>query len=116
MFELVPEGFEVPLGLEHERFRLRKLTIDDVVEARRSTNVDASEMSGLLSDRRAAEREEAGVVGFVGERPPAPLRVDHVQSPPTKVLVISSSAAVTAPASSGSWPSTQPVSTSSSAP
>ena len=32
MFELVPEGFEVPLGLEHERFRLRKLTIDDVVK------------------------------------------------------------------------------------
>jgi hypothetical protein len=32
MYELVPEGFEVPLGLEHERFRLRKLTIDDVVK------------------------------------------------------------------------------------
>jgi hypothetical protein len=31
MYELVPDGFEVPLGLEHERFRLRKLTIDDVV-------------------------------------------------------------------------------------
>jgi hypothetical protein len=32
MYELVPDGFEVPLGLEHERFRLRKLTIDDVVK------------------------------------------------------------------------------------
>jgi hypothetical protein len=29
MYELVPDGFEVPLGLEQERFRLRKLTIDD---------------------------------------------------------------------------------------
>jgi hypothetical protein len=32
MHELVPDGFEVPLGLEHDRFRLRKLTIDDVVK------------------------------------------------------------------------------------
>jgi hypothetical protein len=32
VYELVPDGFEVPLGLEHERFRLRKLTIDDVVK------------------------------------------------------------------------------------
>lgn len=32
MYELVPDGFEVPHGLEHERFRLRKLTIDDVVK------------------------------------------------------------------------------------
>jgi hypothetical protein len=32
MYELVPDGFEVPRGLEHERFRLRKLTIDDVVK------------------------------------------------------------------------------------
>ena len=32
MHELVPDGFEVPLDLEHERFRLRKLTIDDVVK------------------------------------------------------------------------------------
>ena len=32
MFELVPEAFEVPTGLEHERFRLRKLTVDDVVK------------------------------------------------------------------------------------
>jgi hypothetical protein len=30
--ELVPDGFEVPHGLEHERFRVRKLTIDDVVK------------------------------------------------------------------------------------
>ena len=30
--ELVPEDFEVPDGLEHERFRLRKLTVDDVVK------------------------------------------------------------------------------------
>ena len=30
--ELVPEGFDVPLGLEHERFRLRMLSIDDVVK------------------------------------------------------------------------------------
>ena len=32
MYELVPDDFEVPQGLEHERFRLRKLTIDDVVK------------------------------------------------------------------------------------
>jgi hypothetical protein len=32
VYELVPDGFEVPLGLEHARFRLRKLTIDDVVK------------------------------------------------------------------------------------
>jgi hypothetical protein len=30
VFELVPDRFEVPPGLEHERFRLRMLTIDDV--------------------------------------------------------------------------------------
>ena len=30
MFELVPDDFEVPAGLKHERFRLRMLTIDDV--------------------------------------------------------------------------------------
>jgi hypothetical protein len=28
----VPDGFEVPAGLEHERFRLRMLTVDDVVK------------------------------------------------------------------------------------
>jgi hypothetical protein len=32
MFELVPDDFDVPAGLEHERFRLRKLTVDDVVK------------------------------------------------------------------------------------
>jgi hypothetical protein len=32
VFELVPAGFEVPTGLEHERFRLRRLTVDDVVK------------------------------------------------------------------------------------
>jgi hypothetical protein len=32
MYELVSEGFDVPAGLEHERFRLRKLTVDDVVK------------------------------------------------------------------------------------
>ena len=32
MYELVPEGFAVPGGLEHERFRLRMLTVDDVVK------------------------------------------------------------------------------------
>ena len=31
MFELVPADFEVPAGLEHERFRLRMLTVEDVV-------------------------------------------------------------------------------------
>ena len=30
MYELVADDFEVPGGLEHERFRLRMLTIDDV--------------------------------------------------------------------------------------
>ena len=32
MYELVPDDFEVPDVLEHERFRLRKLTVDDVVK------------------------------------------------------------------------------------
>jgi hypothetical protein len=31
VFELVPTDFDVPAGLEHERFRLRMLTVDDVV-------------------------------------------------------------------------------------
>ena len=30
--KLVPDDFAVPAGLEHERFRLRMLTIDDVVK------------------------------------------------------------------------------------
>jgi hypothetical protein len=30
--ELVPESFDVPATLEHERFRLRMLTVDDVVK------------------------------------------------------------------------------------
>jgi hypothetical protein len=30
MYELVTDDFEVPEGLEHARFRLRKLTVDDV--------------------------------------------------------------------------------------
>jgi hypothetical protein len=30
--KLVPDAVEAPTGLEHERFRLRKLTIDDVVK------------------------------------------------------------------------------------
>jgi hypothetical protein len=32
MYELVAEDFDVPAGLEHERFRLRMLTVDDVVK------------------------------------------------------------------------------------
>jgi hypothetical protein len=32
MHELVPDGFVVPARLEHERFRLRMLTADDVVK------------------------------------------------------------------------------------
>lgn len=32
MFELVPDDFEVPTGIEHDRFRLRMLTVDDVVQ------------------------------------------------------------------------------------
>jgi len=32
VYELVPDGFEVPTVLEHERFRLRMLTVDDVVD------------------------------------------------------------------------------------
>ena len=32
MFELVPDDFDVPRGLEHERFRLRMLTVDEVVK------------------------------------------------------------------------------------
>lgn len=32
MYELVADEFDIPVGLEHERFRLRMLTIDDVVK------------------------------------------------------------------------------------
>jgi hypothetical protein len=32
VYELVPEGFSVPTTLEHDRFRLRTLTVDDVVK------------------------------------------------------------------------------------
>jgi hypothetical protein len=32
VYELVPEDFVVPAGLEHERFRLRMLTVNDVVK------------------------------------------------------------------------------------
>jgi len=32
VYELVPDDFDVPVGLEHERFRLRMLTVDDVVK------------------------------------------------------------------------------------
>jgi hypothetical protein len=32
VYELVPDDFEVPDVLEQERFRLRKLTVDDVVK------------------------------------------------------------------------------------
>jgi hypothetical protein len=32
VYELVPDRFEVPDVLEQERFRLRKLTVDDVVK------------------------------------------------------------------------------------
>ena len=32
MATLVPEDFDVPVGLEHERFRLRMLSVDDVVK------------------------------------------------------------------------------------
>jgi hypothetical protein len=32
VYELVPDDFEVPARLEHERFRLRMLSVDDVVK------------------------------------------------------------------------------------
>jgi hypothetical protein len=32
VYELVADDFAVPAGLEHERFRLRMLTVDDVVK------------------------------------------------------------------------------------
>jgi hypothetical protein len=32
VYELVADDFEVPAGLEHERFRLRRLTVADVVK------------------------------------------------------------------------------------
>jgi hypothetical protein len=32
VYELVADGFDVPAGLEHERFRLRMLSVDDVVK------------------------------------------------------------------------------------
>src|ERR1051326_8329610 len=76
-------------------------------------DVDAGELTGLLRERRSPERQEPGEVGLVRQRPPARLRVDHARRPPTRVPITSRSAAATYWASSGSWPSTQPVSTSS---
>jgi hypothetical protein len=32
VYELVPDDFELPARLEHERFRLRMLSVDDVVK------------------------------------------------------------------------------------
>jgi hypothetical protein len=32
VYELVPDSFAVPAGLQHERFRLRMLSVDDVVK------------------------------------------------------------------------------------
>jgi hypothetical protein len=32
VYELVPNGFEIPTVLEHDRFRLRMLSVDDVVK------------------------------------------------------------------------------------
>ena len=32
MQELVPDDFDVPAVLEHKRFRLRMLSVDDVVQ------------------------------------------------------------------------------------
>jgi hypothetical protein len=32
VYELVADGFAVPAGLEHDRFRLRMLSVDDVVK------------------------------------------------------------------------------------
>jgi hypothetical protein len=32
VYELVPDDFKVPAGLEEERFRLRMLTVNDVVK------------------------------------------------------------------------------------
>ena len=59
----------------------RARTVGDEVVGRRSDDrdVDAGEVRRLLRERRAAEGEEAGVVGLVGERTPALLRVDHDQ-------------------------------------
>ena len=62
MFELVPEGFEVPLGLEHERFRLRKLTIDDVgkdFEALNETGRSRSRIEHVHVDRQVGRRKPA---------------------------------------------------------
>ena len=121
--EGVDAGFEVRTGRARGRAdrprrkpRSRPVRHEVVGRSADDRNVDAVQMPGLLRDWSAAEREKAGVVRLVRQGTPAPLRVDHEQSPPTKVFVTSRSADETAFASSGSCPSTQPVSTSSSAP
>ena len=106
-------------GADRARREPRARAVRDEVVHRRpdDRDVDSVEVRRLLRDRRPAEGEEAGVVGLVRQRPPAGERVDrHARNPPTIVAVTSRSAALIAAASSGSWPSTQPVRTSSSAP
>jgi hypothetical protein len=48
---LVPDGFDVPETLEHERFRLRRLSVDDVVKNFEAIN------ARLAPDGRPAPRE-----------------------------------------------------------
>jgi hypothetical protein len=122
--ERVDARFEVRAGrarrgADRARREPRPRAVGHEIVHRRADDrdVDALEVRGLLRDRRTAEGEKARVVGLVRQRPPAGERVDrHARSPPTIVAVTSRSAAPTAAASSGSRPSTQPVSTSSSAP
>ncbi len=105
MFELVPPGFEVPSGLEHERFRLRMMTVDDVV----------ADFEALCSRVDHDGRPQPPFVPTVALNL-VDLSHRAARNPPTNVRTISRSALATASASSGSWPSTQPVRTSSSAP
>jgi hypothetical protein len=46
VYELVADDFDVPAGLEHERFRLRMLTVDDVAKDFEAINERVDHLGG----------------------------------------------------------------------
>ncbi|MGH3426929.1 MAG: hypothetical protein ACRDQZ_05090 [Mycobacteriales bacterium] len=48
---LVPDDFHVPAGLEHERFRLRMLTVNDVVKDYDAVMSSIDHLQGVFGER-----------------------------------------------------------------
>ncbi len=124
--ERVDACFEVRAGRargapDRARREARAGPVGDEVVGRRADDrdVDARELLRLLRERQARRTTgslrspacRAAAASVSGGR-----ACQRARSPPTTVPITSRSAAATAAASSGSCPSTQPVSTSSSAP